>query len=241
MRLSRPMPRATSCTLAPTFSQRSAISLMKVIFVARNALAAYLMSSDGAAAGEEERRAVEVKRAVDFAASPSRARSSSTPMTMRSGRLKSSIAAPSRRNSGLETTAKSASGRASRMMRSTSSPVPTGTVDFVTTTVKPLSAGGDVARGLIDIGEIGVAVAAPGRRSDGDEDGLRLAHALGEIGREGEPFLAHVVGDEIGEPRLENRHLAGLQRLDFLDVGVDADDIMPEVGEARAGHQPDIS
>src|SRR3546814_17345319 len=45
MRLSRPMPRATSCTSAPTFSHRSAISLMKVILVARNALAAYLVSS----------------------------------------------------------------------------------------------------------------------------------------------------------------------------------------------------
>ena len=31
-------------------------------------------------------------------------------------------------------------GLASRMMRSTSSPVPTGTVDLVTTTVKPSSA-----------------------------------------------------------------------------------------------------
>ena len=45
MRLSSPMPRATSCTSAPTFSQRSAISLMKVIFVARNAFAAYFVSS----------------------------------------------------------------------------------------------------------------------------------------------------------------------------------------------------
>ncbi|MNU09137.1 hypothetical protein D3C72_2555350 [compost metagenome] len=45
IRLSRPMPRATCCTSAPVASQRSAISLMKVIFIARNALAAYLMSS----------------------------------------------------------------------------------------------------------------------------------------------------------------------------------------------------
>jgi hypothetical protein len=57
------------------------------------------------------------------------------PITIRSGRLKSAIAAPSRRNSGFETTAKAASGRVSRMIRSTSSPVPTGTVDLVTTTV----------------------------------------------------------------------------------------------------------
>ena len=34
-----------SCTSAPTLSQRSAISLMKVILVARNALAAYLINS----------------------------------------------------------------------------------------------------------------------------------------------------------------------------------------------------
>jgi hypothetical protein len=51
--------------------------------------------------------------------------------------LKSSIAAPSRRNSGLETTANWAFGLVSRMIASTSSPVPTGTVDLVTTTVKP--------------------------------------------------------------------------------------------------------
>ena len=37
----------------------------------------------------------------------------------------------------IETTAKWASGRRSRMIRSISSPVPTGTVDLVTTTVKP--------------------------------------------------------------------------------------------------------
>ncbi len=46
MRLSRPMPRATCCTSAPTASHRSAISLMKVIFIARKALAAYLISSE---------------------------------------------------------------------------------------------------------------------------------------------------------------------------------------------------
>ncbi len=46
MRLSRPMPRATCWTSAPTASQRSAISLMKVIFMARKALAAYLVSSE---------------------------------------------------------------------------------------------------------------------------------------------------------------------------------------------------
>ena len=46
MRLSRPMPLATCCTSAPTASHRSAISLMKVIFIARKAFDAYLISSE---------------------------------------------------------------------------------------------------------------------------------------------------------------------------------------------------
>ena len=40
-----PMPLAMECTSAPTFSHRAAISFMKVILVARNALAAYLIIS----------------------------------------------------------------------------------------------------------------------------------------------------------------------------------------------------
>ena len=135
MRLSRPMPRDTSCTLAPSFSHRSAISLIKVIFVAKNAFAAYLISSD-------ERRLVNNKgdslrnSGRYTARMTSRAHSTSLPTTMRSGRLKSPMAAPSRKNSGFDTTANSSCGLVSRMMRSTSSPVPTGTVDFVTTTVR---------------------------------------------------------------------------------------------------------
>ena len=129
-------------------------------------------------------------------------------MRIRSGRLKSEIAAPSRKNSGLETTAKSMPGCVSRMIRSTSSPVPTGTVDFVTTTVKPSIACGDLAGGLIDIGEIGMAVAAPRRRSDRDEHGLRLAHRRKIVGK-GQPVLPHIVHDEFGETRLVDRHFAG--------------------------------
>ncbi len=45
MRLSAPMPTATSFTSAPSASQMLAISLMKEIFVARKALDAYLIIS----------------------------------------------------------------------------------------------------------------------------------------------------------------------------------------------------
>jgi hypothetical protein len=81
------------------------------------------------AIGEEDRSLVQVKRAVNFSYYSFRA--SSVPMTIRSGCLKSWIAAPSRKNSGFDTTATSTLGRISRMIRSTSSPVPTGTVDLV--------------------------------------------------------------------------------------------------------------
>ena len=45
IRLSEPMPTTTSATSAPTCSDSAAMALMKEIFVARKALAAYLMSS----------------------------------------------------------------------------------------------------------------------------------------------------------------------------------------------------
>ena len=42
---SNPIPVETSLTLAPTFSHKSAISLIKVILVAKKEFAAYLISS----------------------------------------------------------------------------------------------------------------------------------------------------------------------------------------------------
>ena len=67
MRLSSPMPRATSCTSAPTFSHRSAISLMKVILVARKALAAYLISSAVRRSVKRIGACVEIERPVELA------------------------------------------------------------------------------------------------------------------------------------------------------------------------------
>ena len=66
MRLSSPMPRATSCTSAPACSHKSAISLMKVILVARKALAAYLISSAVRRLDIEHRRGVQIKRPIEF-------------------------------------------------------------------------------------------------------------------------------------------------------------------------------
>src|ERR1700712_3762926 len=107
---------------------------------------------------------------------------------MRSGNLKSRIAAPSRKNSGLDATANLAAGLVSRISRSTSSPVPTGTVDLVTTTVKPLSA-------------------AARRRADRDEHRIGLGHRRGKIGREIQPPGFGIGRDQGVEAGFENRDL----------------------------------
>ena len=67
---------------------------------------------------------------------PTNCRRRSTPSTMRSGCMKSLIAEPSRRNSGFDTTLmRCVLALRSRMIAATRSPVSTGTVDLLTTTV----------------------------------------------------------------------------------------------------------
>ena len=170
------------------------------------------------------------------------ARLSSMPMTMRSGRLKSSIAAPSRRNSGLETTAKSASGRVSRMIRSTSSPVPTGTVDLVTTTVSPSSPAAISRAACVDKGKIGMAVAAPRRRADRNEDGVATARPPSARSVEKESRRCRTLfRDKIVQAGFEDRHFPRLQGLDFLSVAVNANDRMSEIRETRPRHEPHVA
>ena len=101
--------------------------------VASIALAAYLLSS----ALAQSINIIGAPVRVNGAYSPriiSRARGSSAPMTTRSGRMKSSIAAPCLRNSGLLTTLNGCV--VSRRMTSRSlAAVPTGTVLFPTITL----------------------------------------------------------------------------------------------------------
>ena len=131
------MPVRTSRTSAPTLSQMVAISLMKEILVANMQLAAYLVISAlrtpitmsfslVRAKGEYSSRMMEA------------ARSESVPRTTRSGFMKSEMASPSLRNSGLDTTStfrsRPRAASSSLMMPRTMSAVPTGTVDLSTTT-----------------------------------------------------------------------------------------------------------
>ena len=101
--------------------------------------------------------------------------------------------------------------------------------------------GRDLARGHVDVAQVGMAVAAPRRRADGDEHRLRLGHRPGEVGCEVEPLLAHIGGHEAVEIGLEDRNLAVAQAGDLGGVLVDASDVVPEIGKAGPGHKPDIS
>lgn len=86
------------------------------------------------------------------------------------------------------------------MIASTSSPVPTGTVDLVTTKVKPWEAGDLFGR--MHIGQVGATVAVPQRRAHRHEHGVRFPGRVGIVLREEHPFLAHIAGDQILQPRL---------------------------------------
>src|SRR5262249_23039641 len=91
-----------------------------------------------------------------------------------------------------------------------------------------------------DIGEIGVPVAAAGRRADRDEHGVGAVKGGLEIGGEAEPPGGGVRRHEPIEPKLEDRHLAALQTRDLLRVLVDAGARHTELGEAGPGDEPDI-
>ncbi|CDA22067.1 uncharacterized protein BN496_01910 [Bacteroides sp. CAG:144] len=125
-------------TSAPTNSHRLAMSFMNEIRVASIELAAYLIISAEGISVKITRKLFNRKgryRRLIF----SRACSLSTPTTTRSGDMKSFMAAPSLRNSGLEATSKGIFSprfsNSSSMTFFTFRAVPTGTVLLVTNMV----------------------------------------------------------------------------------------------------------
>ncbi len=128
---------------APTRSAMLANSFMNEILVASIALAAYLVNSAEAMSIENIFSRFRLNGAYSRRSCDSDC-GSSTPMTMRSGAMKSLTAAPSLRNSGFEATrgvnpALPASAIVSIIEARTFSAVPTGTVDLVTTSCDSVS------------------------------------------------------------------------------------------------------
>ena len=111
---------------------------------------------------------------------------------------------------------------------------------------RPLAGGlpqrlGDFGRGGEDIAQIGMAVAAPRRRADRDEHGVGASDRGFEIGREAQPPGRRIAGDQVFETGLVDRNLPARQPLDLAGLLVDAGHTDAEFRETRARDQTDIT
>jgi len=88
--------------------------------------------------------------------------------------------------------------------------------------------------------QIGGAIVAL-RRADGNEDDVRRLDRCRQVRGEGEAILVLVAEHDFFEARLVNRHLAGLERRDFRGVLVDARDGVPIFGQARSQNEAHIA
>src|ERR1700722_13291004 len=86
-----------------------------------------------------------------------------------------------------------------------------------------------------------MAVAAPRRCADGDENRVRVADRGSEVGREKEPVLSDVRAHQGFEPRLVDRYRALFQGIDAAGILVDAGDVVAEIGKAGTGNNSDIA
>ena len=87
----------------------------------------------------------------------------------------------------------------------------------------------------------GMAVAAPGRGADRNEDDIACGNARLYISSEGEAAGSHIVGNELFEARLEDRYFAALESLNLARILIDADDLMAEIGKADTRYKPYIT
>src|SRR6267142_460902 len=140
---------------------------------------------------------------------------SSDPTTTRSGRMKSSTAAPSLRNSGFETTA---NGIATPRLAS-SSAIAVRTLSAVPT---------------------GRSVLA-GRRAHRDALHGPELHGARDVGGETQAPSRDVALDHLCEPRLVDRNAARLELADLRLVEIQAKHVVTDLSEAGARHQADVA
>ena len=79
------------------------------------------------------------------------------------------------------------------------------------------------------------------RRADGDEHRVGTGNRRRRVGGEAEPAGGDVGFHQHLEPGFEDGNLAPAQTPDLVFVAVDADHLDPELGEARAGDEPDVA
>ena len=213
MRLSSPMPRATSCTLAPTFSDKIGHLVDEGDLGGEEGIGGVFDHLRRAPAGEHQRRLVERQRPIDIAehlAGPLVRGADHDAVREFEIADRRTFAQEFRiggdrdigRRIGL-------ADQALDLITGTDRHRRLGDHDG-----EVLQRGGDLARGGIDIAEIGVAVAAPRRRADRDEDRIGFSDGRGKIGRELQPASLHIGGDQHVETRVRrsgSRRGAGLR------------------------------
>ena len=79
------------------------------------------------------------------------------------------------------------------------------------------------------------------RRGDGNENHVRLLHALGRAGGETQPAGRRVPPEQLFQTRLVDRNSSRLKRFDLLGVVIHANDPVAGLGKAGAGNQPHIT
>src|SRR5439155_24310862 len=97
----------------------------------------------------------------------------------------------------------------------------------------------DVDGGAFHVRQVRAPVLGGGRRH-ADEHKLRGADALAEVGRELQPPRLQPALHHFLEARLVDGNLTAAQLFDLVGDDVDADDVVTEVREARAGDQTDV-
>src|SRR5262249_32845191 len=106
---------------------------------------------------------------------------------------------------------------------------------------KAVHFGRDLARGVMDVGEVGKTVAAPGRRPDGEKYRIRRANGSGGFGRKGKPAGFDVARNERVQTRLEDRDLSVLELPDLRCIPVDTGYDVPKIRKTGPGHEPDVA
>ena len=91
------------------------------------------------------------------------------------------------------------------------------------------------------IGQIGMAIATTRWRTDRNKHRIGVAHGLRQIQRERQATRLNILGHQLGQPRLINRNLPGLQLSDLVCVLVDTDNLMPEVRETNTRDKANIA
>ena len=86
-----------------------------------------------------------------------------------------------------------------------------------------------------------MAIASAGRGPHGDKNCVTVFYRIAQIGRKGQPFRINIAFDQIGEPRLENRHDILVEVRYFVFIFVDANHIMAEISETGARNEANIA